>query len=578
LRTNFSLTVSFDGQSHLVITVPTSYSGALCGLCGDFDGDPHNDVPTALASTPGCEEPPPHPCPRLDIITRKQRATREDCGILLWPEGPFRSCHSVVDPESFFQACVTDYCVFRGHKAMVCQAMASYATACQEAGVVLEHWRSKNTCAPACPAGSHYELNGTSCPATCGPPTPQDLCDLPRLEGCFCDQGLLLSGDRCVPPHACGCHHHGRYHQQGEDFYPEDGCDQRCRCLEEDTVTCWSSPCPPGLGCRVENGVRGCHGGQRGRCVLLGNQSLVTFDGLKVNLGGSCRYLLAKVCHGGGGHQLEVTLEDDGGVTVVVEGTRVTMRNGVTWAVDGENLTLPLSIHEEKTWVVQEGNNIVLHTALGHRVVYAAAVVLLVTIPTASAGQMCGLCGDFDGHQDNDFTGPNGNRVKGIQDLLVAWKDQSIPCSDTCRTCGVPPVDATRPYQEKTSCGLMVAAPGPFSRCHGQVGPERFLDHCLQEMVLTAGAPEALCRSLQAYTAACQEAGAVVETWRNQTFCPLACGDHSFYSLCARSCQGGCAHLGHQVLCSSSCFEGCSCSQGFFSHGHRCVLPSTCGC
>lgn len=147
LRTDFHLTVSFDGQSHLAVTVPSTYAGALCGLCGNFDGDPHNDIPKVVTMVvPGCDESAPRQCSSRAIIGRKQRANGEECGLILLPEGPFRSCHPWVDPESYFQACITDYCVFRGHKAIICKAVMGYAAACQEAGVVLEPWRSKTFC------------------------------------------------------------------------------------------------------------------------------------------------------------------------------------------------------------------------------------------------------------------------------------------------------------------------------------------------------------------------------------------------------------------------------------------------
>ncbi|XP_075594372.1 IgGFc-binding protein-like [Balearica regulorum gibbericeps] len=582
LRTDFNLTVSFDGQSHLAVTVPSAYAGALCGLCGNFDGDPHNDVPEVVTTVvPGCSGPAPHRCSSRAIINHKQRASEEDCGLILWSKGPFRSCHSRVDPESYFQACITDYCIFRGHKAIICQAVMGYAAACQEAGVVLEPWRSKTFCAPFCPPHSHYELHGTACPATCGHPNCSETCDLPRTEGCFCDEGFVLSGERCVPPPHCGCHHRGRYYQRGEEFYAEDGCAERCRCTANGTVTCWAAPCSSGEECRVERGVRGCHGGGRGRCVLLGSRRLVTFDGLNFTLGGSCRYVLAKVCQGDG-HELEVTLENGGGVAVAVGGSRITMQSGSSWRVDvdGETRTLPLSLEDGKTWVTQEGNNIVLQTALGHRLVYAATAILLVTVPSTYAGRMSGLCGDFDGNSDNDFMGPNGTRVNGTQELVVAWKvpDESITCSDICETCVVHPPDATRPYHAENSCGMMVVTSGPFSGCHAQVGPEDFFEHCLQEMVLTAGAMDTLCRSLQAYTAACQEAGATVKVWRTKSFCPLPCGEHSFYTLCARSCEGSCAHMAQPLPCHGPCFEGCRCTEGFFTDGDGCIFSSTCGC
>ncbi|NXI69963.1 FCGBP protein, partial [Anseranas semipalmata] len=582
LHTDFHLTVSFNGHGRLAVTAPSTYIGALCGLCGNFDGDPHNDVPAGVTTvTPAYSKLVPHRCSNRAIISRNQRASREECGLILLSQGPFQSCHPWVDPEGYFQACVTNYCTFRGHKAIICRAVMDYAAACQEARVVLEPWRSKTFCMPSCPPHSHYELNGTGCPTTCGHPSSLGTCDLLGTEGCYCDKGFVLSGERCVPPSDCGCHHQGRYYLRGEEFYPTDGCAERCRCTAEGTVTCWASPCPPGQECRVERGVRGCHSRQRGRCVLLGTRRLVTFDGLNFTLGGSCRYILAKVCQGDG-HELEVTLENSGGVTVAVGHSRITMRSRSSLGVyvDGETHTLPLLLGDGKTWVTQEGNSIVLQTAQGHRLVYTATTILLVTVPGTYAGRMCGLCGDFDGDDDNDFKGPDGTWVNGPQELVVAWKalDESGPCLDACETGTDLPPNATVPYRAEDSCGMLVATSGPFGGCHGWVGAGHFLEHCLQEMVLSAGARDTLCRSLQAYTVACQEAGAPVRGWRTEEFCSQRCGRNSRYSLCARSCRGSCARLAHPLPCSGPCFEGCRCDEGFFSESQRCLRPSTCGC
>jgi len=51
LTTDFGLTVSYDWNSRLYITVPSSYYRHLGGLCGNYNGDRKDDLPT-----PGGEE------------------------------------------------------------------------------------------------------------------------------------------------------------------------------------------------------------------------------------------------------------------------------------------------------------------------------------------------------------------------------------------------------------------------------------------------------------------------------------------------------------------------------------------
>lgn len=56
-----------------------------------------------------------------------------------------------------------------------------------------------------CPVGSHYEYCATACPPSCQDPGSASTCTQPCVEGCVCDKGLILSGDKCVPFSQCGC-------------------------------------------------------------------------------------------------------------------------------------------------------------------------------------------------------------------------------------------------------------------------------------------------------------------------------------------------------------------------------------
>lgn len=43
LRTTFGLRVRWDGDQQLFVTVSSTFSGKLCGFCGNYDGDSSND-------------------------------------------------------------------------------------------------------------------------------------------------------------------------------------------------------------------------------------------------------------------------------------------------------------------------------------------------------------------------------------------------------------------------------------------------------------------------------------------------------------------------------------------------------
>lgn len=66
----------------------------------------------------------------------------------------------------------------------------------------------------SCPGGSIYKSCGTRCPSTCLNMSAVDSCSSLPVEGCFCKEGYVLSGDKCVPESSCGCvDEKNQYHQ-----------------------------------------------------------------------------------------------------------------------------------------------------------------------------------------------------------------------------------------------------------------------------------------------------------------------------------------------------------------------------
>ena len=48
---------------------------------------------------------------------------------------------------------------------------------------------------------------------------------------------------------------------------------------------------------------------------------------------------------------------------------------------------------------------------------------ILIFCPFSSYyDQMCGLCGDYDGTPDNDFTKPDGTLVGNVNDFCNSWQ------------------------------------------------------------------------------------------------------------------------------------------------------------
>lgn len=164
LATDFGLRVSYDWNWRVEVTLPSSYHGAVCGLCGNMDRNPTNDqvfpnrtlapsIPVwggswrAPGWDPLCWDECQGSCPTCPEDQQEEYRGPGFCGPLApGAGGPFAACHAHVAPESFFKGCVLDVCLGGGAHDILCQALATYAAACQAAGIVIKDWRAQAGC------------------------------------------------------------------------------------------------------------------------------------------------------------------------------------------------------------------------------------------------------------------------------------------------------------------------------------------------------------------------------------------------------------------------------------------------
>ncbi|XP_004474079.2 IgGFc-binding protein [Dasypus novemcinctus] len=590
------LSLAFDGDSFVRLRVPAAYAGALCGLCGNYNKDAKDDLTAVggnparwqVGGAPGCGECVPGPCP--PPCTPEQQAPfggPEACGVISAPDGPLAPCHGLVPPAPYFQACLLDACQAQGHQGGFCPAVAAYVAACQAAGAQVGEWRRPDFCPFQCAAHSHYELCGNSCPVSCPSLSAPEGCEPTCREGCVCDAGFVLSGDTCVPVGQCGCLHNGLYYPLGEAFYPGPECERRCECGPGGHVTCQAgAACGPYEECRVEDGVQACHATGCGRCLANGGIHYITLDGRVYDLHGSCSYILAQVCRPQPGDEdftivLEKNAEGDAQrLLVTVAGQVVTLAPRLQVTVDDEAVDLPVAVGPVR--VTAEGRNMVLQTAKGLRLLFDGDGHILMSIPSPFRGRLCGLCGNFNGNWSDDFVLPSGVSAPSVEAFGAAWRVPGSPqgCGEGCRPhpCPVCSAEVTAPYESNKACGRLRDPRGPFAGCHKALSPSEYFRQCVYDMCTQKGDTTFLCRSLAAYTAACQAAGMAVKPWRTDSFCPLQCPAHSHYSSCTRSCQGSCAALSGLTGCTTRCFEGCECDDGFLLSQGVCIPTRDCGC
>ncbi|XP_062861314.1 kielin/chordin-like protein [Trichomycterus rosablanca] len=227
LNTNIGLKVLWNGRSHLEVSVPGTYKNHMCGLCGNFNNYPQDDmrlrtgqISTSEAtfgnnwkvgsgnnSSKQCSDARNiDPCKEAGYFARKSANSR--CAML--KSSVFERCHKVVPPEMFFASCVYDLCACGSNTdECVCDALEAYASECREAGVVL-HWRSPSLCAVGCPVDRGYIFDecGPPCPKTCfNKDVPlgviEEHCFKPCVPGCQCPAGLVEHEAHCITPEKC---------------------------------------------------------------------------------------------------------------------------------------------------------------------------------------------------------------------------------------------------------------------------------------------------------------------------------------------------------------------------------------
>ncbi|TRZ04179.1 hypothetical protein DNTS_007800 [Danionella cerebrum] len=603
IRTDFGLMLKFNWDSHVVLTLPSTYYNEVGGLCGNWNDNANDEFlspnnPFAATATlfgnswkvqddPGCSVGcQGKACAKCEAAERNNILFTKPCGTIIDKQGPFRGCHDKVSPNQFYEDCVYDMCMYGGHSSALCSALTAYTAACQEALGKVESWRSNSLCPATCKAHSHYEVCASGCSQTCsGLTEPKSCKDAPCVEGCTCDKGFVLSDSECVPATQCGCSYKGQYYQLGQAFFPQDKCQQRCVCKDNGKVQCEDAfTCKANEKCQVLNGVQGCFPESRAVCSVSGFGLYQSFDGKSFSVEGDCEYRLVETAQGTDvKSSFSVLVKQQSSseavftrrVELQIGNSTITLLPGYIWEVQVNYVktNLPVTLDEGLIEVYQSGINIVVETYFGLKLTYDTVSSVRVEIPSTFKNAVKGICGNYNGNSADDFL-----LLMAFRQLPWTWvspSDKAI-CQTGCGTkCSNP--DKDKQTTAETACSLLMAEKGPFASCHVKLPPQIFFDDCVKDASAQSTDKTAHCRHIQRYVASCQEMGTSIDTWRNQTFCPVTCSKNSHYELCADTCSSTCASLTKSRKCPL-CQEGCQCDDGFLFDGGECKALQDCGC
>ncbi|GBM21432.1 Kielin/chordin-like protein [Araneus ventricosus] len=224
VTTDVGVQVLWNGDGYVEVTVSGVYRGKTCGLCGNFNNFPEDDMRTPGNQTVtseakfgnswkygdvqpgGCTESVDiDPCSKGGYRIRKIANTK--CSIL--KQSLFAPCHQFIRPEPFFAACVYDVCACSENDDCLCDILNTYSKECSKAGVIL-NWRTEGLCGIHCSGqeGLVFDECGPPCPRTCeNRNLPIGIlasqCFKPCVPGCQCSADKVLHNGRCIRPEFC---------------------------------------------------------------------------------------------------------------------------------------------------------------------------------------------------------------------------------------------------------------------------------------------------------------------------------------------------------------------------------------
>ncbi|KAL8220193.1 UNVERIFIED_CONTAM: hypothetical protein K2H54_040330, partial [Gekko kuhli] len=162
IETDFGLQVMHDNNFTVVLTLPSSYYGATCGLCGNFNEGRDDDMayPNGTQASsimdwvsswevpdPTCVEACQGPCSACDEGQEELYSHEKYCGVISRVSGgPFSACHPTVSPSEYFDKCVLEMCLNRGDNDTLREIVEAYAAACQEKGITTVDWKTLSYC------------------------------------------------------------------------------------------------------------------------------------------------------------------------------------------------------------------------------------------------------------------------------------------------------------------------------------------------------------------------------------------------------------------------------------------------
>jgi len=290
-------------------------------------------------------------------------------------------------------------------------------------------------------------------------------------------------------------------------------------------------------------------------CEVIGDPHYRTFDGYWHHFQGKCEYVLTQLCLDENGNDFIISAGNFGHegsdvscvgfvrITIESEGIEILFERGGTITINGVQLPIGMIYSTPSVEVFHSGGNPMVELKTqGVRVFYDGIFRVKVTVSQSLEGQLCGLCGTYNGTIFDDLRAPDGTiftlpefsesvEIYGlIEDYGNTWlrEDPTDPeCSGNERSrrdapgvgnCTSDPVIVD---EGRRRCGVLEINPGPFSACHGVVNVTQYVNNCEFDYCCCneTEREDCYCDALSSYASACADAGVTINNWRSSNVC-----------------------------------------------------------
>uniref|UniRef100_A0A7M6DLX4 Uncharacterized protein n=1 Tax=Clytia hemisphaerica TaxID=252671 RepID=A0A7M6DLX4_9CNID len=417
------------------------------------------------------------------------------------------------------------------------------------------------TCLPTCPNTCATKQLGQTCLAD------KQKC----VSGCTCPDGTIEHDGKCITPEQCPCFHDGKTYEENSKM--SRGCND-CIC-KSGKWKCTEDNCP-------------------GVCSVFGDPHYKTFDGKIFDYQGRCKHtMVSDTCAGQPSKykkeqiHVEVNTQACGSqevtcakeITAIIHGSTFILKKGDKKAV------IKPALEDKPTFKVYDYAGSYVHIVTDHGIslMWDNGTRLYITVQPALAGKLCGLCGNYDGSEANDFVTIQGDTTASATIFGDSWADDdSCPkakeIEDTCKA---------RPHRldpSKKECSIIKS--DVFKQCHHAVDPSIYYDRCVFDVCGCdqLGDCDCICDAVGAYQKACQDEGIYIGWRKGHSICEkeMCCPTNMTYQIKGQACPPTCQYPKGDPNCPTKFVEGCQCPVGMVQKVDRpngnvfCVPPSEC--